>query len=49
MTLLDFDPDVTAFVGQPLTFDGVDTDGACTHTPDLFARRVDGSVLLAQG
>ncbi|GAA1264567.1 TnsA-like heteromeric transposase endonuclease subunit [Saccharothrix xinjiangensis] len=46
MTLLDFDPDVTAFVGQPLTFDGVDTDGPWTHTPDLFARRVDGSVLL---
>lgn len=46
MTLLDFDPDVTAFVGQPLTFDGVDGEGPWKHTPDLFARRADGSVLL---
>lgn len=46
MTLLDFDPDIVAFVAQPLTFDGVDTDGTWEHTPDLFARRADGGVLL---
>ena len=46
MMLLDFDPDVVAFCGQPFTFDGVDTDGPFIHTPDLFARRIDGSGLL---
>jgi hypothetical protein len=46
MMLLDFDPDVVAFCGQPFTFDGVDSDGAFTHTPDLFARRADGCGLL---
>jgi hypothetical protein len=46
MMLLDFDPDIVAFCGQPFTFDGVDTVGAFTHTPDLFARRADGGGLL---
>jgi len=46
MTLLDFDPDVVAFVGQPLTLHGIDADGNWTHTPYIFARRIDGSVLL---
>ncbi|MFI6997188.1 TnsA-like heteromeric transposase endonuclease subunit [Nocardia sp. NPDC050175] len=46
MTLLDFDPDVVAFAGQPLTFHGIDTDGTWIHTPDIFARHDDGAVLL---
>jgi hypothetical protein len=43
MTLLDFDPQVVAFAGQPLRFDGVDTDGVWAHTPDIFARLADGT------
>jgi hypothetical protein len=46
MILLDFDPDIVAFCGQPFTFDGVDIEGAFIHTPDLFARRADGGGLL---
>jgi hypothetical protein len=46
MMLLDFDPDVVAFCGQPFSFDGVDAEGVFTHTPDLFARRCDGGGLL---
>jgi hypothetical protein len=46
LTLLDFDVDITAIVCQPFTLDGVDDSGVWTHTPDIFARRSDGSVLL---
>ncbi len=46
MTLLDFDLDITAYSSQPLTFHGVDAAGSWSHTPDIFARRRDGSVLL---
>ncbi|NEC91087.1 TnsA-like heteromeric transposase endonuclease subunit [Streptomyces sp. SID12501] len=46
LLLLDFDPQVTAFVTQPLEFDAIDARGAWGHTPDVFARRRDGSVLL---
>jgi hypothetical protein len=46
MTLLDFDPCVTAFVSQPLRLDAVDGQGHWEHTPDVFARRDDGSVWL---
>lgn len=46
LTLLDFDPQVSAFVTQPLEFDAIDARGAWRHTPDVFARRRDGSVLL---
>ncbi len=46
LTLLDFDPEVTAFATQPLEFDAVDARGAWRHTPDIFARRRDRSVLL---
>jgi hypothetical protein len=46
MMLLDFDPVVVAFCGQPFAFDGVDADGVFTHTPDLFVRRGDGGGLL---
>ncbi|MFI5761987.1 TnsA-like heteromeric transposase endonuclease subunit [Streptomyces sp. NPDC051563] len=46
LMLLDFDPQVTAFVTQPLEFDAIDARGAWRHTPDVFARRRDGSVLL---
>ncbi|WP_235882543.1 TnsA-like heteromeric transposase endonuclease subunit [Streptomyces apricus] len=46
LTLLDFDPQVTAFVTQPLEFDAIDARGTWRHTPDVFARRGDGSVLL---
>lgn len=46
LMLLDFDPQVTAFVSQPLEFDAIDARGPWRHTPDVFARRRDGSVLL---
>jgi len=46
MTLLDFDPRVVAFVSQPLRLEAADGSGAWEHTPDVFARRDDGSVLL---
>ncbi|WP_175435784.1 TnsA-like heteromeric transposase endonuclease subunit [Streptomyces hawaiiensis] len=38
--------EVASFSAQPFTIDGHDGDGAWVHTPDLFARRSDGSVLL---
>lgn len=46
MTLLDFDPDVVAFSAQPMTLYGIDTDGSWEHTPDMFVRRADDSVLV---
>jgi hypothetical protein len=46
ITLLDFDPAFVAFSCQPFTFHGVDNEGVWTHTPDIFARRADGTVLL---
>ncbi|MFI6700226.1 TnsA-like heteromeric transposase endonuclease subunit [Streptomyces sp. NPDC050509] len=46
LMLLDFDSDVISFATQPLEFDAVDGLGAWQHTPDVFARRRDGSVLL---
>lgn len=46
LTLLDFDPYVTAFATQPLEFDAIDARGPWRHTPDVFARRRDRSVLL---
>ncbi|MDX2962029.1 TnsA-like heteromeric transposase endonuclease subunit [Streptomyces acidiscabies] len=46
LTLLDFDPQVTAFVTQPLEFVAIDARGAWQHTPDVFVRHRDGSVLL---
>ncbi|MFF2128391.1 hypothetical protein ACFVW1_23935 [Streptomyces olivochromogenes] len=46
LTLLDFDPQVTAFATQPLEFDAIDACGAWQHTPDVFVRHRDGSVLL---
>ncbi|MCX0270049.1 TnsA-like heteromeric transposase endonuclease subunit [Nocardia zapadnayensis] len=46
MTLLDFDPNIIAFIGQPLTIYGIDADGSWEHTPDIFARREDGSPLI---
>ncbi len=39
LTLLGFDPQVTACVTQPLQFDAIDARGAWQHTPDVFARR----------
>jgi hypothetical protein len=46
MTLLDFDPHVVAFVSQPLRLEAVDGQGHWKHTPDVYARRDDGSVWL---
>ncbi|MFE7076318.1 TnsA-like heteromeric transposase endonuclease subunit [Streptomyces sp. NPDC057620] len=46
LTLLDFDPHVTVFVTQPFEFDAIDARGTWQHTPDVFARRRDGSALL---
>jgi hypothetical protein len=46
MTLLDFDRHVVAFVSQPLRLEAVDGQGHWRHTPDVFARRDDGSVWL---
>ncbi|MEU5344475.1 TnsA-like heteromeric transposase endonuclease subunit [Streptomyces sp. NPDC020766] len=46
LTLLDFDRQVTAFATQPLEFDAIDARGTWQHTPDVFVRHRDGSVLL---
>lgn len=46
LMLLDFDSRVSAFATQPLEFDAIDARGSWRHTPDVFARRHDGSVLL---
>ncbi|MCC3773619.1 TnsA-like heteromeric transposase endonuclease subunit [Streptomyces sp. UNOB3_S3] len=46
MKLLDYDTDVTAFAAQPFMIEGRDAQGGWKHTPDLFARRRDGSALL---
>ncbi|WP_335989438.1 TnsA-like heteromeric transposase endonuclease subunit [Glycomyces sp. MUSA5-2] len=46
LLLLDFDPDITAMVGQPLIFEGVDAEGAWEHTPDFFARTRAGRAVL---
>ncbi|WP_242433327.1 MULTISPECIES: TnsA-like heteromeric transposase endonuclease subunit [unclassified Streptomyces] len=46
LTLLDFDPQVTVFVMQPLEFDAIDARGVWQHTPDVFVRHRDGRVLL---
>ena len=46
MMLLDFDPRVVAFAGQPFEVGGVDAGGVWRHVPDLFVRRIDGSALV---
>ncbi|MFI5803728.1 TnsA-like heteromeric transposase endonuclease subunit [Streptomyces sp. NPDC051561] len=46
MKLFDFDFEVVSFSAQPFTIDAVDGHGKWKHTPDLFARRRDGSALL---
>lgn len=46
LTLLDFDPGVTAISSQAFMLDGVDHDGDWRHFPDLFVRRSDGSALV---
>lgn len=43
MTMLDFDPAVVAFCGQPFEITGVDVGDVWRHTPDLFARLADGT------
>ncbi|MCP2356780.1 hypothetical protein HD597_003800 [Nonomuraea thailandensis] len=48
MTMLDFDPEVTGFAGQPMQLSGVDNRGAWKATPDLFVRRVDGSATVME-
>jgi len=45
-TMLDFDPGIVEFASQPLVIDGVDGRGRWRHTPDVFARRADGSAWL---
>jgi hypothetical protein len=39
---LDFDPQVVAFAAQPFRLRWPDRSGGRRHTPDFFARRVDG-------
>lgn len=46
LTVLDFDPQVVGMATQPLQFNGADPNGTWTHTPDIFARLVDGSARL---
>ncbi|MER7455635.1 TnsA-like heteromeric transposase endonuclease subunit [Micromonospora sp. NPDC126480] len=46
MTLLDFDSEVAAFTGQPFRIEGRDPGDVWSHTPDIFSRKVDGSVQL---
>lgn len=43
MTMLDFDPAVVAFCGQPFEITGVDVGDVWVHTPDLFVRLAGGS------
>jgi len=45
--LLDFDPEIVAFSAQPflLIWPGHQR-GECTHTPDFFARRADGTGMV---
>lgn len=45
-TLLDFDVHVVEFASQLMVIDGVDGQGSWRHTPDVFARRADGSAWL---
>lgn len=39
---LDFDPEVVAFAAQPFRLRWPNSRGGWRHTPDFFARRVDG-------
>ena len=48
MTLLDFDPEVSGFAGQPMQLLGVDDRGAWKATPDLFVRRLDGTATVME-
>lgn len=40
---MDFDPLIMAFAPQPFRLEWVDHTGDCSHSPDYFARRGDGS------
>lgn len=42
LLLLDHDPRVVELMTQPLTVRGVDSEGALSHTPDIFVRLVNG-------
>lgn len=45
--LLDFDPQVAGIAAQPFWLHWTDTERKpVSHAPDLFARRIDGSVLV---
>lgn len=46
LTMLDFEPTIAAINTQALEVRGRDHDGAWRHVPDVFARRVNGSVLI---
>lgn len=46
MKMLDHDPAVADFTSQPFTLEGADEHGRWSHTPDLFVRRADASVLI---
>jgi hypothetical protein len=48
MTLLDFDPTVTAFSAQPMRLSGIDANGRWKATPDLFVRRDDDSATVVE-
>ncbi|WP_211241198.1 TnsA-like heteromeric transposase endonuclease subunit [Pseudonocardia spinosispora] len=47
LVLLDFDPDIVGIASQPFWLFWTTAEGkARSHTPDYFARLVDGSALL---
>lgn len=46
LRILDFDPDVTYLVTQPLTIEGFDVDGVLTATPDIYAETRDGDRII---
>ncbi|MGW0194073.1 hypothetical protein [Nonomuraea sp. NPDC003201] len=46
--LLDFEPEVSGFSGQPMQLFGMDDRGAWKATPNLFVRRVDGSATVME-
>lgn len=47
LMLLDFDPSIVGIASQPFWLRWSDDDGkAVSHTPDVFARRLDGSAVV---
>ncbi|WP_033258081.1 MULTISPECIES: TnsA-like heteromeric transposase endonuclease subunit [Kitasatospora] len=46
LKIIDQAPDTAVFVSQAMELSGNDRDGSWRHVPDIWVRRVDGSVRL---